>query len=418
MSVKVRYIYSACVAFETEDLKILCDPWVSEGAYDGSWYHYPMLENPLDAAGQADLIYISHIHPDHYDPKFLKTYLKKYPKTKIIIAPYGQNYLSKRMQFDGIPHEVVSKYSVGGTKIWLIPNERDWFDVDSALVVEHKGHTVVNMNDNIYNQDQIERIKKIAPSVQVALLAYAGAGPYPQTYYDIGPELLLKAAEKKKNFFMRYKQMRDALLPEISIPFAGKYILGGRLFYLNPYRGVSDPVEVLAFDKNAVVLEDGGQAWIDTKNLQPNSIRTALYDVKDMEAFALRLSQRPMDYECEANGFNMPAIAIQELCQKAYENAVQKSSYKKDYWFSVWLQDRWFVMNCNASKPFHYVAANVLNVFPRTEIHLDLRYLCGLLTRKYHWSIAEIGSQLMMRRVPDIYDEEAQNFLNFFHQKP
>ena len=59
------------------------------------------------------------------------------------------------MRFDGIPHEVVSKYSVGGTKIWLIPNERDWFDVDSALIVEHKGHTVVNMNDNIYNQDQI-----------------------------------------------------------------------------------------------------------------------------------------------------------------------------------------------------------------------------------------------------------------------
>ena len=87
MSVKVRYVYSACVAFETVDLKILCDPWMSQGAYDGSWYHYPTLESPIDAVGQADLIYISHIHPDHYDPRFLKTYLEKYPKTKIIIAP-------------------------------------------------------------------------------------------------------------------------------------------------------------------------------------------------------------------------------------------------------------------------------------------------------------------------------------------
>ena len=156
MSIKVRYIYSACIVLETEDVKILCDPWVSEGVYDGSWYHYPKLENPIDVIGFTDLIYISHIHPDHYDPKFLKVYLAKYPKTKIIIAPFQNNFLSKRMQLDKIPHNIETNILLGNTKLWLIPNERAWFDVDSALLVEHKGHTVVNMNDNIYNQDTIK----------------------------------------------------------------------------------------------------------------------------------------------------------------------------------------------------------------------------------------------------------------------
>ena len=34
-----------------------------------------MLDNP-------DVIYISHIHPDHYDPIFLKKYLKNLLKKK------------------------------------------------------------------------------------------------------------------------------------------------------------------------------------------------------------------------------------------------------------------------------------------------------------------------------------------------
>ena len=30
---KVRYIYSASIEIETRDLKILCDPWFTDGIY-------------------------------------------------------------------------------------------------------------------------------------------------------------------------------------------------------------------------------------------------------------------------------------------------------------------------------------------------------------------------------------------------
>ena len=69
---KVRYLYSACVEIETPKLRILCDPWFSEGAFDGSWYHFPKVKNPINIIKKPDLIYISHIHSDHYDPEFLK----------------------------------------------------------------------------------------------------------------------------------------------------------------------------------------------------------------------------------------------------------------------------------------------------------------------------------------------------------
>ena len=63
---KVRYIYSACVVIETEDLTLCCDPWFTPGAYNGSWYQYPpLLKDPIDVIGRVNAIYISHIHPDH-----------------------------------------------------------------------------------------------------------------------------------------------------------------------------------------------------------------------------------------------------------------------------------------------------------------------------------------------------------------
>ena len=66
MSIKVKYIYSACIITETPDIKILHDPWFTDGIYDGSWFQFPKVADPINSIGNVDLIYISHIHPDHY----------------------------------------------------------------------------------------------------------------------------------------------------------------------------------------------------------------------------------------------------------------------------------------------------------------------------------------------------------------
>ena len=71
---RVEYKYSACIKIITEDIKILCDPWFSENAYDGTWQQYPKIINKK-TCGEFDLIYISHIHPDHYYSETISNYL-------------------------------------------------------------------------------------------------------------------------------------------------------------------------------------------------------------------------------------------------------------------------------------------------------------------------------------------------------
>ncbi len=171
------------------------------------------------------------------------------------------------MTSDGFKHEVIDEVIFGNTEIKLFPNELNEYDVDSALCVRTGDHVVVNMNDNLYNADQIEKILKFSKkNPDIALMSYTGAGPYPQTYYSPDEDAVIlnkKSIEKKESFFKKYFTMKDHLKPKKTIPFAGKYYLGGNLQYLNKFRGVSDAVEIAVQDKDAIVLEDGGDAKIN-----------------------------------------------------------------------------------------------------------------------------------------------------------
>ena len=54
---KVRYLTSASVIIEHKNTKILCDPWLVDGEYYGSWCHYPKLDFKPDNAYGSTLLF-------------------------------------------------------------------------------------------------------------------------------------------------------------------------------------------------------------------------------------------------------------------------------------------------------------------------------------------------------------------------
>jgi UDP-MurNAc hydroxylase len=417
VSLRVTYFYSACVRIESPNLRVLCDPWFTEGAYDGSWHQFPRLPNPLERLGRADVVYISHIHPDHYDPVFLRQYLSRYPTTELLIADFQHNHLLRKMRRDGFEPMVGSAFEFGPTKLDLLPNEDaeepDPNDVDSALVVRYGSHSVVNMNDNAFNPGQIAGIRELCGDPDIALLGYTGAGPYPQTYYADEDQLRILAERKKLEFFDRYARMRAALSPKLAIPFAGKYVLGGKLVGLNEFRGVADAVEVLRFDPKAVVLADGGDASVDTTTLVPTRTRSEPYSPEALEERLAQLQRVSMTYEC----FTADAVDAEPLLalsKRAYENALKRSNCETDYFFCFELTDSWLVVNANRLNPCHEICSDPEAFAPRSEVSLEPRHFFGLLEGVFHWNNAEIGSHLRVRRTPDTFNRKAQQFLNFF----
>ncbi len=426
MSIKVSYIYSACIIIETEDCKILCDPWFTEGIYDGSWFHFPKVDDPVKLIREVDFIYISHIHPDHYDPDFIKIYFSKFGVKKILISNHKHNYLLNKMKRDGFTPTIIDQKKgliIGNTSIFIIPHVTGSLsDIDSAISVKYndnqKEHVVLNVNDIIMDNEFVKKLRNSFPNIDILLCGYTGAGPYPQTYFSLDDKALIKEAKRKKRkFFAMYKKLTNSLNAKVNIPFAGKYILGGKLIELNDYRGVADAVEVLNFDKNAIILDDGIGSFIDTEKFIPSKTRTEKYSRKDFISRCNEIKNKQMDYERLCDEDEVYQLPLDQYLSKSYKNAIKKSELNKDYFFVFNLDDQICIMNANKNNVDIRFIDKIYSgsmPTPRSEIIIDKRYLFGLLTRSYHWNNADVGSQYMVRRTPNEFNLEAQRFLDFF----
>ncbi len=420
--INLRYIYSACVVTTTADVSILHDPWFTEGIYDGAWYHYPTVHDPLTSIGNVDYIYISHIHPDHYDSRFILSYFERYGVKKVFIANHKPNHLAGKMRADGIEATILNEpLSIGNTEIRIIPHQTGSIsDIDSAIIIKYKEkdktHCLVNANDIIFDDEFQNFLKEVAGSVDILLCGYTGAGPYPQTYFDSkDPQLALEAEFKKMTFFDRYKTLTNKIQAKVNIPFAGKYLLGGKLSRLNSFRGVADPTEILEIDQNAIVLSDNG-GEINTKDFIPTSIRTKKYNDIDVNLHIDTIKDYKMDYEKLISNDEVNQLPLRRLLISAAKNAISKSECDDDYYFCFKLPNQKYAVinaNRNACDPIIFIDDSFNLPSPRSEILIDPRYLFGLLTNVYHWNNAEVGSQFEVRRVPNIFNRKVQSFLNF-----
>ena len=327
------------------------------------------------------------------------------------------------MRSDGLSPLILEDWlKIGVTSIKIITQDTGSdSDIDSGLIIKYKSrdnraHCVVNSNDIVYDDKTLELMKKEAGEIDILLCEFTGAGPYPQTYFDINdPRLQTEALRKKTAFFERYKKLTNTLDAKVNIPFAGKYILGGKLGVLNFVRGVADAVEVLDFDKKAVVLGDANGV-ISTSTLVAKEKRTIPYKKADIERVIKSLQDQRMDYERLFSVQEISQLPIKRLLAIAVKNALSRSECESDYFFCIRLHTKDFALinaNKKSKESIKFIPEIESLPTPRSEIIIDMRYLFGLLTHVYHWNNAEIGSQFETRRIPNIYDSKAQNFLNF-----
>ncbi|HZR57353.1 MAG TPA: MBL fold metallo-hydrolase [Terriglobales bacterium] len=419
--ITVKYIYSACITTSSKDVRILHDPWFSEGIYDGSWFHFPVVSDPIGSIGDVDLIYVSHVHPDHYDASFLRKFFAVYGQKKIIIADHQPNHLANKMRVDGFEPTILTEpIRVGSTTIRVLPHcTGSISDIDSAVIIGYfdgeREHCVVNANDVIFDDDMISMMKENASGADILLCGYTGAGPYPQTYFDTDdPQLLIEAEKKKQSFFERYTRLVSALNPKVTIPFAGQYLLGGKLAKLNSFRGVADATEVLTIDSKAIVLRDGG-AKISTRDLRPSAVRVQPYSNEEIQRREQEISAHKFDYERLIAEKEIHQLPLKRLLASAAKKANEKSECREDYFFIIKLPDsKLAIINANRdAKPIIKFSTPEVAWEPRSEISIDPRYLFGLLTGVYHWNNAEVGSQYQTRRFPNRYNAHAQSFLNY-----
>jgi UDP-MurNAc hydroxylase len=447
--VKVRYIASACVVVEHGGVRVLCDPWLTDGGYYGSWYHYPPLRFVPEDFADVECLYISHVHPDHLDPETLKRLPKSIP---VLILEYADKFVLRILEGLGfkriieIPHGgrhnlapdfFVELYAADNCDPTLCgkfmscalpqPYTRTMW-IDSLALFHGGGRTVVNANDCPYALARAVCDVMLArhASVDFAMVGYSGAGEYPQCFDNLNEnEKVEKAEAKRAQFLAQAGQYLTHLRPSACMPFAGKYTLGGRLSGLNALRGVPELEEATAdlrrrlereHQQAMVVLLNSGESF-DVESGLASAPYTPQSPVEKQRYVDDVLSKKKFMYETEHHVFERDRVDMTPRLQEAHKRLVRyqgKWGYRSAW--KVYLDTGQENLYCI---PFDESAvvrtARGMEQEPFVRISLDYSLLAMILDRKAHWNNAAIGSHLRFFRRPDVYERAVYELLSFLH---
>jgi CMP-N-acetylneuraminate monooxygenase len=223
----VTYFSHACVEIRAGSKTIVTDPWLTGPAFARGWWL--LHEPPADAferVAKADAIYISHSHPDHCNVPTLKRILAINPDIQIFVADLHKPIFKGDAAALGIKN--VNLVSMGSwidfdadTRMMILPDKL-YPHLDTELLVEHKGHRILNLVDCCNPNDG-----NLPDDVSLLLTDFAsGASGFPSCFSDMyGEEKVLQVAQEKATTFLKKIAKHVALTQAKAwLPFAGYFV--------------------------------------------------------------------------------------------------------------------------------------------------------------------------------------------------
>lgn len=442
---KITNIASSTVIIETSTKKIICDPWLFDGEYYGSWYHYPKLEIKAESFKDIDYIYISHIHPDHLSKKSLKYFDRNIP---VLINSYSTKFLKRNIELLGFnvielednnefkiaKNESITIFSADNCNPELcykffgcgkVENVLGSTQIDSYCLIKDNGLTLLNLNDCPFDLAQNSLKENIINKYKIdfLLVGYAGAGPYPQCFEMDDVQKINSANLKKINFLNQSVKFIDLIRPSFYMPFAGTYILGGKLSSLNKYRGIPELDEAIGFIDNELKHNK-----VESKGVLLNSYKT--FDINNpvledfipvqqvkRDEYLKFISNKMFDYEEQIIPDKKEIIDLLESSYKNFDHKRKNLNVESKTKIAINVFDHFAMFNFKGD-PIEYISKNELDKLDNIIIYnLDERLLFNILRgpRFAHWNNAEIGSHINFERRPNNYDRNIYYCMNFFH---
>ena len=411
---------AACIVTSNGGQRVLCDPWFNDGVFLGSWCLATELHRVPQPYDDFDAVYVSHVHPDHFDEAFLAGLPRSVPL--VVPAEAIVPILAPKLRAAGFTDvralQDRQQTTFGDLTLTLFePFQRNPFDdhaelpnfLDSALLFDDGHHRFLNTNDNLPTPEALRLIDAQFGTPHVTTLLYNSAGFYPQCVDDLSEE------EKRTESGRVLQRALDACLElakasrsEAVVPFAGDYALGGRLASLNEYLPVSTPHLAAEFLRDngcpSLAFGTGGVYSVGDRSLD---VEGKAYTIADAISRAGSLATH-YPYELEA----YPDLA--QLEADLHDAAVGLRAKQNrlgvfpDYAVEFVGLD---------GQPLGSVSTAREHATHTVTCRLDARLLAGILERRYHWDNAQIGCHLSFSRSnhPD-YSSDLHFILSLLHR--
>jgi L-ascorbate metabolism protein UlaG (beta-lactamase superfamily) len=214
MSSLLQFVSHASVMLRHGESFLLTDPWFETPAFSTWWPSpaspvSPELWISLARAGKLTLV-ISHAHPDHADPGFLR---RLPAETPVVIPHYGDDHLVRLLERCGLRNLTElgkGESPIGPFRMRFFPHHDS--PGDGAISIELPDLFVFHGNDAWCLSDpQVEALRSVKPAGKPDLFMGQGgsASGYPLTY-SAHSEAERKALLRKKNVSMLKGLARSA----------------------------------------------------------------------------------------------------------------------------------------------------------------------------------------------------------------
>jgi UDP-MurNAc hydroxylase len=248
---RVTYFGQACTLIEVAGKKIFTDPWLTEGAYFGTWFHTHLLAEagvtPETFPKDIDYLFLSHEHQDHVDPATLQHFS---PQIPVLICQFVTAKF--RCYIEGLGFHNIWEIPPGqrvelGNEVTITILGSAEYTNDAGLLVEGDGCTLLNETDCKLSYPDLERLGQ--QEIDIGFYMFSGANWYPMMY-DYPDEVKKALVGRRRRSLLRSLVQRVKVTkPRVVVPAAGPCtILDPDLLWLNSEdRGIFiDPEEAVA----------------------------------------------------------------------------------------------------------------------------------------------------------------------------
>jgi UDP-MurNAc hydroxylase len=314
---------------ETRCGTILCDPWKNPAYFD-SWFVFPDNSGlDWDRYGQADYLYVSHLHKDHFDPQNLREHVSR--EATVLLPDYPVPDLRSELEKLGFTKFVVmpngKEVELNGLRVMVqaLKAPVDGPLGDSTLSVSDDRATILNQNDA--RPIDLDAIQAFGP-YDAHFLQFSGAIWWPWTYEL--PEAAKRSfgAAKRANGLDRAARYVKAIDATYVIPSAGPpCFLDDELFGLNDLTGdpantFPDQTVFLSYLKDIGVnggraLTPGAVLDVDHDHCEvrwPTTVADAMEPFTDKERYLRDYAARMHD-RIAADKRRWPAAGVDVLAE-------------------------------------------------------------------------------------------------------
>jgi UDP-MurNAc hydroxylase len=333
---------------------LVIDPWVVGSAYWRSWWNYPPVSPELVARLRPDFVYLTHIHWDHFHGASLKRFARETP----ILVPKG-HFARMRRDLHALGFRDVRELRHGERvelrRGFALTSYQFYPFLDSAVVVECDGVTLLDANDAKFMGRPLEQILARHPRIDFVFRSHSSANG--RQCFDVvdEPERLRDDDSTYLTSFASFVRRSGA---RYAIPFASNHcFLHADTFPLN--HTVKTPFEM--------------ERWFRAHGIRRPELRVMLtgdsWDAE--EGFSIsaetrrwfeRREESLRDYR-ELNRAKLEASAAEEARARLSMRLVER--YFEAFFAAVpWPARRWF-----AGVPLTFVLTAGAE---RTRVQVDL----------------------------------------------